>query len=249
MYEINGIELREDRKFRWLMHIRYDLQDSVKYLSLLFYRDFANAQKGFRLPESDANDAVTCCIVCDIDQDGINEILIGTYGQVVTNLPAFIYCRKKIVTYNCIHMEAKLLKVWQIIRNNNVKETQIFLSFLGCSGLQMDTEDFRVDPLSHCLTAMPCTVTSLLWCNGRWYISADCYDINWNSYSSGKRLYLLPHIYFCSILLEPYIIFFWGKSNSCPSYCRLASSPTFLVIETYCKVQIVNVYNLLKSLK
>ncbi|XP_037795477.1 KICSTOR complex protein kaptin-like isoform X2 [Penaeus monodon] len=46
-------------------------------------RDFANAQKGFRLPESDANDAVTCCIVCDIDQDGINEILIGTYGQVV----------------------------------------------------------------------------------------------------------------------------------------------------------------------
>nr|XP_027207764.1 KICSTOR complex protein kaptin-like [Penaeus vannamei] len=51
--------------------------------SCFVYRDFAKAQKGFRLPESDANDAVTCCIVCDIDQDGINEILMGTYGQVV----------------------------------------------------------------------------------------------------------------------------------------------------------------------
>ena len=34
------------------------------------------------LQESDGNDVVTSCIVCDIDQDGDLEDLIGTYGQV-----------------------------------------------------------------------------------------------------------------------------------------------------------------------
>lgn len=34
------------------------------------------------LPDSDAYDTVTCALVTDIDFDGIQEIILGTYGQV-----------------------------------------------------------------------------------------------------------------------------------------------------------------------
>ena len=34
------------------------------------------------LPQSDHYDSVTCSLVADIDLDGENEILLGTYGQV-----------------------------------------------------------------------------------------------------------------------------------------------------------------------
>nr|XP_045617862.1 KICSTOR complex protein kaptin-like isoform X1 [Procambarus clarkii]XP_045617871.1 KICSTOR complex protein kaptin-like isoform X1 [Procambarus clarkii]XP_045617879.1 KICSTOR complex protein kaptin-like isoform X1 [Procambarus clarkii] len=47
------------------------------------YSDFTSSCEGYRLPECDSGDVVTCCIVCDIDQDGKNEILVGTYGQMV----------------------------------------------------------------------------------------------------------------------------------------------------------------------
>lgn len=77
------------------MPIRYDPLNTGNNSFCLSYRDFANVGKGFRLPESGANDAVTCCIVCDIDQDGNNEILIGTYGQVITNVYTLMSCRRK----------------------------------------------------------------------------------------------------------------------------------------------------------
>ena len=34
------------------------------------------------LPESDDFDCVTCTCIADVDWDGNNEILLGTYGQV-----------------------------------------------------------------------------------------------------------------------------------------------------------------------
>ena len=34
------------------------------------------------LPESDEFDCVTCTCIADVDWDGNNEILLGTYGQV-----------------------------------------------------------------------------------------------------------------------------------------------------------------------
>ncbi|XP_053653410.1 KICSTOR complex protein kaptin isoform X3 [Cherax quadricarinatus] len=52
--------------------------------SCFVYSGFVSKCEGYRLPDSDNSDVVTCCIVCDIDQDGKNEILIGTYGQTVT---------------------------------------------------------------------------------------------------------------------------------------------------------------------
>lgn len=36
----------------------------------------------FSLPDSDKFDCVTCGHISDIDMDGKNEILLGTYGQV-----------------------------------------------------------------------------------------------------------------------------------------------------------------------
>ena len=43
-------------------------------------------EKGFSdpivLPDSDQYDSVLCTTVADVDFDGKNEILIGTYGQV-----------------------------------------------------------------------------------------------------------------------------------------------------------------------
>ena len=43
-------------------------------------------EKGFNdpliLPESDSYDTVLCATIMDIDFDGENEILLGTYGQV-----------------------------------------------------------------------------------------------------------------------------------------------------------------------
>ena len=35
------------------------------------------------LPESDEFDCVTCTCIADVDWDGNNEILLGTYGQVM----------------------------------------------------------------------------------------------------------------------------------------------------------------------
>lgn len=34
------------------------------------------------LPESDGFDSVTCACIADVDWDGCDEIILGTYGQV-----------------------------------------------------------------------------------------------------------------------------------------------------------------------
>ena len=34
------------------------------------------------LPESDDFDSVTCASIADVDWDGCDEIVMGTYGQV-----------------------------------------------------------------------------------------------------------------------------------------------------------------------
>ena len=34
------------------------------------------------LPDSDDYDCVVCSCVADVDWDGVNEIILGTYGQV-----------------------------------------------------------------------------------------------------------------------------------------------------------------------
>lgn len=34
------------------------------------------------LPESDDFDSVTCACIADLDRDGCDEIILGTYGQV-----------------------------------------------------------------------------------------------------------------------------------------------------------------------
>lgn len=51
----------------------------------LFLRDIIN--QGFSnmvtLPDSDDFDCVTCTCIADVDWDGSNEIILGTYGQVL----------------------------------------------------------------------------------------------------------------------------------------------------------------------
>ncbi|KAK7072616.1 hypothetical protein SK128_002576 [Halocaridina rubra] len=51
--------------------------------SCFVYKNVFDECTGCLLDDTDANDVVTCCIVCDIDHDGQNEVLIGTYGQVI----------------------------------------------------------------------------------------------------------------------------------------------------------------------
>ena len=50
----------------------------------LINRDIIN--QGFTnmvtLPDSDDFDCVTCTCIADVDWDGRNEIILGTYGQV-----------------------------------------------------------------------------------------------------------------------------------------------------------------------
>ncbi|CAL4207218.1 unnamed protein product [Meganyctiphanes norvegica] len=51
--------------------------------SAFVYDDFLDDCIAMRLQDSDSQDVVTCCIVCDVNQNGRNEILLGTYGEVV----------------------------------------------------------------------------------------------------------------------------------------------------------------------
>ena len=44
------------------------------------------------LPDSDDFDCVTCTCIADVDWDGSNEIILGTYGQV------FVLCGVHIVS-------------------------------------------------------------------------------------------------------------------------------------------------------
>ena len=50
----------------------------------MIYRNIL--EKGFTdavlLPDSDLYDSALCTTVADVDFDGQNEILVGTYGQV-----------------------------------------------------------------------------------------------------------------------------------------------------------------------
>ena len=52
-------------------------------LLLYFFRDILNngLSKLSILPDSDQYDCVVCSYVSDVDWDGTNEILLGTYGQ------------------------------------------------------------------------------------------------------------------------------------------------------------------------
>ena len=51
----------------------------------LIYRNIIN--EGFTsmvtLPDSDDFDCVTCTCIADVDWDGRNEVILGTYGQVM----------------------------------------------------------------------------------------------------------------------------------------------------------------------
>lgn len=46
-------------------------------------RDVENFQfnKSIVLPESFLHDSIMCGIIADIDWDGVNEIILGTYGK------------------------------------------------------------------------------------------------------------------------------------------------------------------------
>ena len=46
-------------------------------------RDVVNCQfkRPITLPESCHHDSIMCGLVADIDWDGVNEIVIGTYGK------------------------------------------------------------------------------------------------------------------------------------------------------------------------
>ena len=54
----------------------------------LIHRNIIN--EGFTnmvtLPDSDDFDCVTCTCIADVDWDGRNEVILGTYGQVMKRI-------------------------------------------------------------------------------------------------------------------------------------------------------------------
>ena len=50
---------------------------------MCYIRDVANLQfnRSTVLPESFLHDSIMCGLVADVDWDGINEIILGTYGK------------------------------------------------------------------------------------------------------------------------------------------------------------------------
>ena len=44
------------------------------------------------LPDSDDFDCVTCTCIADVDWDGRNEIILGTYGQVHIQCSVYALC-------------------------------------------------------------------------------------------------------------------------------------------------------------
>ena len=57
------------------------------------------------LADSDRYDCAVCCLVADIDFDGQNEILLGTYGQVLT-LKALNFFKKIMETKGFFQFES-----------------------------------------------------------------------------------------------------------------------------------------------
>ena len=69
--------------------VRLCMQPKIAYVhvTILFVLILRNVTtQGFTnmvtLPESDEFDCVTCTCIADVNWDGNNEILLGTYGQV-----------------------------------------------------------------------------------------------------------------------------------------------------------------------
>jgi hypothetical protein len=58
------------------------------YCLVLFGRNVLQQglHDSFILPDSEHYDAVLCSATADVDMDGRNEVVLGTYGQVRLNL-------------------------------------------------------------------------------------------------------------------------------------------------------------------
>ena len=53
------------------------------------------------LPDSDDFDCVTCTCIADVDWDGRNEVILGTYGQVM-----------KRVWFEAVKSQGRVTKFW-----------------------------------------------------------------------------------------------------------------------------------------
>ena len=66
------------------MYHAYQLFIIVVVVIVVVFRDVSNVglSSMVTLPDSDKYDCVVCSCVADVDWDGTNEIVLGTYGQV-----------------------------------------------------------------------------------------------------------------------------------------------------------------------
>ena len=53
------------------------------------------------LPDSDDFDCVTCTCIADVDWDGRNEVILGTYGQVM-----------KRIWFEAVKSQGRVTKSW-----------------------------------------------------------------------------------------------------------------------------------------
>ena len=87
------------------------------------------------LPDSDDFDCVTCTCIADVDWDGSNEIILGTYGQVNSSSTAkSIACRggAGLVTCN-VGQNLGILAVVDCLPRRLLLVSQVFVRFSALS--------------------------------------------------------------------------------------------------------------------
>ena len=65
------------------------------------------------LPDSDDFDCVTCTCIADVDWDGRNEVILGTYGQVM-----------KRIWFEAVKSQGRVTKSWLGVLGNGKEKNK-----------------------------------------------------------------------------------------------------------------------------
>lgn len=70
------------------------------------------------LPDSDDFDCVTCTCIADVDWDGRNEVILGTYGQVM-----------KRIWFEAVKSQGRVTKSWPGVLGNGKEKSLLKVEY------------------------------------------------------------------------------------------------------------------------